>query len=71
MATHSNILAQEMPWTEEAGGPPSMGHERVRQDLTTEQPWQLLCSTGNSTQHPMMTKSGGNPKEKGYMYMYG
>ena len=25
MATHSNILAWEIPWTEEPGGPQSMG----------------------------------------------
>ena len=25
MATHSGMLAWELPWTEEPGGPPSMG----------------------------------------------
>jgi len=29
MATHSSILAQEIPWTEEPGGLPSMGSQRV------------------------------------------
>ena len=29
MATHSSILAQEIPWTEEPGGLQSMGLERV------------------------------------------
>ena len=35
MATHFNILAWEIPWTEEPGGLPSMGSQRVRirQDL--------------------------------------
>ena len=28
MATHSNILAWEIPWTEEPGGPQSMGVTR-------------------------------------------
>ena len=32
MATHSNILAWEIPWTEEPGGLWFMGSRRVRQD---------------------------------------
>ena len=32
MATHSSILAWRIPWTEEPGGPQSMGLQRVRQD---------------------------------------
>ena len=32
MATYSSILAWEMPWTEEPGGPQSMGSQRVRHD---------------------------------------
>ena len=31
MATHSSILAWEIPWTEEAGGLESMGSQRVSQ----------------------------------------
>ena len=30
MATHFNILAWRIPWTEEPGGLPSMGLQRVR-----------------------------------------
>ena len=30
MATHSNILAWEIPWTEEPGGLQSAGSQRVR-----------------------------------------
>ena len=30
MATHSNIPAWEIPWTEEPGGLQSMGSQRVR-----------------------------------------
>ena len=30
MATHSSILAWRIPWTEELGGLPSMGLQRVR-----------------------------------------
>ena len=35
MATHSSILDWEIPWTEEAGGPQSMGSQRVRHNLVT------------------------------------
>ena len=37
MATHSSILAWEIPWTEELGRLQSMGLQRVRQDLSTKQ----------------------------------
>ena len=37
MATHSSILAWEIPWTEEPGGLQSMGSQRVGLDLATEQ----------------------------------
>ena len=32
MATHSSVLAWEIPWTEEPGGLQSMGSRRVRHD---------------------------------------
>ena len=32
MATHSSILALEVPWTEEPSGLKSMGSQRVGQD---------------------------------------
>ena len=32
MATHSSILAWEIPWTEESGGLQSTGLQRVRHD---------------------------------------
>ena len=37
MATHSSILAQEIPWTEKPNGLQSMGLQRVRHDLATKQ----------------------------------
>ena len=38
MATHSSIVAWEIPWTEEPGGLQSMGSlQRVRYDLVTKQ----------------------------------
>ena len=36
MATHSSILALEIPWTVEPGGLQSVGTQRVRQNLMTE-----------------------------------
>ena len=33
MATHSNILAWEIPWTEEPSGLQSMGSQRIGHDL--------------------------------------
>ena len=36
MATHSSILAWEIPWTEKPGGLQSMGSQRVRHDVATK-----------------------------------
>ena len=38
MATHSNILAWKVPWTEEPGGLQSMGLHRVGHNLATKPP---------------------------------
>ena len=38
MATHFNILAWKVPWTEEPGGLQSMGSQRVRHDLAAKPP---------------------------------
>ena len=35
IATHSHILAWEIPWTEESGGLQSMGSQRAARDWTT------------------------------------
>ena len=37
MATHSSILAWEIPWTEEPGGLQFMGSRRIGHDLATKQ----------------------------------
>ena len=37
MATDSSILAWKIPWTEEPGGPESIGLQRVGDNLATEQ----------------------------------
>ena len=36
METHSRILAWDIPWAEEPGGPQSMGSQRVRPDSATD-----------------------------------
>ena len=40
MATHSNILAWEILWTEEPGRRQSMGSQKVGHDLVTKQQQQ-------------------------------
>ena len=37
MATYFNILAWEIPWTEESGGLQSMGLQKVGHQLVTQQ----------------------------------
>ena len=44
MATHSSILAWEIPWTEELGGLQSMGLQRVGHDLMTKQEQQYFLA---------------------------
>ena len=46
MATHVSILAWEIPWTEEPGGPQSMDL-RVRRDFVTD---ILTSSLSNTAQ---------------------
>ena len=40
-ATHSSILAWEIPWMEEPGGLQSMGLQRVGHDWVTSLSWTL------------------------------
>ena len=42
MATHSSILAWEIPWTEEPGSLPFMEWQRVRHNLVTKQKFYEL-----------------------------
>ena len=42
MATHSRILAGRTSWTEEAGGLQSMGSQRVRHNLVTQQQHKII-----------------------------
>ena len=45
MATHSSILTWEIPWTEEPGRLQSVGSQRVRHNLETEQQQQQTQKT--------------------------
>ena len=50
MATHSSILAWEIPWTEEPGGLQSMGLQKSQthlSDQTTEQRMYIKCDQGH------------------------
>ena len=55
MVAHSNILAWEIPWTEDPGGLQSMGSPRVGHDgVTKEQQWYLQNHT--PPPQPLQTK---------------
>ena len=54
MATHSSILAQEIPWTEELGGLQSTGR---KESDTTER----LHSLTHSLTHCIIAQLGKNP----------
>ena len=57
MATHSSILAWEIPWTEEPGGLQSLGSQIVGHNLATKQQQhrestsdgKVLCSVFGQT----------------------
>ena len=42
MATHSSVLAWEIPWKEEPGGLQTMELQRVRRNLATKQQKQSI-----------------------------
>ena len=48
MATHSSILAWEIPWREGPGGLHSMGSQRVRHDLATKKRRQSIIKLRDS-----------------------
>ena len=54
MATHSSILALEIPWTEEPSGLKSMGSQRVGQDLLTKQ--QMVSNTPTTGASKVVTE---------------
>ena len=57
MATHSSVLAWEIPWTEEPGGLQSMGSQRVRHDLATKQQQRHLGSAGEARSQAALQRS--------------
>ena len=50
MATHSSILAWEIPWTEEPGGLQSMGHESQIQLSNETITTLLMCQDRDGSQ---------------------
>ena len=60
MATHSSILAWEIPRTEEPGGLQSTGWQRVGQDSETEQQ-QVLWTRGPGTGGNVLKENGDDP----------
>ena len=48
MATHSSILAGEIPWIEEPGRLWSMGSQRVGHDLATKQHLQVEATVSEN-----------------------
>ena len=53
MATHSSILAWKIPWTEEPGGPQSLGLQRVRHEHSQTRESRLPCTEPVHRAHPM------------------
>ena len=45
MATHSSILAWEIPWAEEPGGLQPMGSQSTGHNLATELPPPVIFAT--------------------------
>ena len=65
MATHSSILAWEIPWTEEPGGLEFMGSQRFGHLEATQHAYMkqrtnknLLDGIGNWTQYSLITYMG-------------
>ena len=50
MATHSSILAWEIPWAEEPGGLQSMESQKSWHDLATKQPQCQMPRAGPVTE---------------------
>ena len=69
MATHSSILAWEIPWTEEPGGLQSMGS----QELDTTEPARTVVKNlpANAGDTGLIPRSGRSPGEgNGYPLQY-
>ena len=62
MAPHSSPLAWKIPWTEEPGGPQSMGLLRVGQDSAT---LLSLSCIGEGNGNPLQCSCLENPRDRG------
>ena len=60
MATHSRILAWEIPWTQEPGMLQSMGRKRVGRDLVTK---QQLTNGGRLRMHVSQMKRSSESRD--------
>ena len=66
MATHSSILAWEIPWTQEPGGLQSTGSQRVGHDWTTSHSHSFTCSgIGEGNGNPLQCSCLENPRDGG------
>ena len=53
IATHSSILAWEIPWTEKPGGLESMESQRVGHDWVTKQQQDVILTLGLCYNEPL------------------
>ena len=65
MAPHSSTLAWKISWTEEPGGPQSMGSLRVGQDSVTS--LSLSC-IGEGNGNPLQCSCLENPRDGGALW---
>ena len=63
MATHSSILALEIPWTKEPGELQSMGSQRVRHDGATSL-YYPIKGINIQRRNVLTTKEAGQEKEQ-------
>ena len=65
MAPHSSTLAWKIPWTEEPGGPQSMGSLRVQHDSVTS---LSLSRIGEGNGNPLQCSCLENPRDRGALW---
>ena len=64
MATHSSTLAWKIPWTEEPGGPQSMGSRRSDTTERLHFHFSLSC-IGEGNGNPLQCSCLENPRDGG------
>ena len=60
MATHCSILAWRIPWTEEPGRLQSMGSQRVRHRIRTQQQQIIITESKRGLKHTLFPMEFGN-----------